>query len=168
MLKKRRVRNTNITTTRNTRKPDHHWRWWRRTQQKKRQLLYCGVDLFHTSLFPLALSRMHQLTTSILWMSTVHMQSLLLTSTNALSIWLSWQILLKPVTSTIVGDIVTNSFLLYHVLTIPFTLLFHLWSTCIFFEADMPLYTHLPRFYFMFYMCLPQGKLRWLYSLAIH
>ena len=101
---------TDVTTTRNTRKPNHHWRWWRRTQQKKRQLLYCRVDLLYTSLFPLALSRMHRSTTSLLWMSTVHLRLLLSMSTETPSIWLSWQVLLKSVTSTIVGDIVTNSF----------------------------------------------------------
>ena len=71
---------TNITTTRNTRKPDHYWRWWWRIRQTKWQLLHCGVNLFHTSLFPPTLSRMHQSTTSILWMSTIHMWSLLLMS----------------------------------------------------------------------------------------
>ena len=73
---------------------------------------------------------------------------------------------------------VTNSFLLLHVLTMLFTSLFHLWSTCIVLKADMPLYTYIPHFYHMFYRCLPQGEhqfftylkpvVRWLYSLAFH
>ena len=37
---------------------------------------------------------------------------------------------------------VTNSSFLQHVFTMPFTSLFHLRTTCIFLEADMPLYTY--------------------------
>ena len=85
---------------------------------------------------------------------------------------------LEILTSGITSNFVTNSFLLWHVLTMLFTLPFHLWSTCTILKADMPLYTNLPHFYFMFHMCLPQGKhqfftylkpvVRQLYSLAFH
>ena len=127
---------TNITTTGNTRKPNHHWRWWR-TWQTKWQLLHCRVDLLHTSFLPPTLSRMHRSTTSILWMSTIYMQSLLSTSPRTSSVWLS-RGTLKPVTSTIVGDIVTNSFSSLTHVCIPFISLFHIWSTCILLNADMP------------------------------
>ena len=73
---------------------------------------------------------------------------------------------------------VTNPFLLWHALTMLFTSLFHLWSTCIVLKADMPSYTYIPHFYHMFYRCLPQGEpqsftylkpvVRRLYSLAFH
>ena len=102
---------TNITTTKNTRKPDRYWRWQWRIRWTKWWLLHCRVNLFHASLLPLTLSRMHQSMTSIFWMSTIHMRSLLSTSAGTLSVWL-FRKKLKPVTSTIVGDIVTNSFLL--------------------------------------------------------
>ena len=102
---------TNITTTRSTRKPDYYWRigWWR-IRWTRQQFLYSQINVLHTSLLPPTLSRMHRSTTSILWMSTIHMQSLLSTSSRTPSFWLLET--LKPVTSTIVGDIVTNSFLL--------------------------------------------------------
>ena len=63
---------TDVTTTRNTRKPNRYWRWWWRIRWTKWQLLHCGVDLFHASLLPLTLLRMHQSMTSIFWMSTIH------------------------------------------------------------------------------------------------
>ena len=115
---------TNVTTTRNTRKPNRYWRWQWRVGWTRQQFLYSRINILHTSLLPPTLSRMHWLTTSILWMSTIHMQSLLPMSTRTLSFWLSKK--LKPVTSTIVGDIVTNSFFsftpAYHAL--PYSFLF--------------------------------------------
>ena len=79
---------TNITITRSTRKPDCYWRWQWRIRRTKQQLLHSGIDLFHAGLLPPTLSRMHWLTTSIFWMSTIHMQSLLLTSSRTPSFWL--------------------------------------------------------------------------------
>ena len=100
---------TDVTTTRDTRKPDPYWRWWWQTRWMKWQLLHCRVDLFHASLLPLTLSRMHRSMTLILWMSTIHMWSLLSTSSRTPGVWL-FRKTLKLVTSTIVGDIVMNSF----------------------------------------------------------
>ena len=96
---------TDVTTTRNTRKPNHYWRWQWRIRWTKWQLLHCRVDLFHTSLLLLTLSRMHWSTTSIFWMSTTHMRSLLSMSSRTPSVWL-FRKKLKLVTSTMVGDIV--------------------------------------------------------------
>ena len=150
---------TDVTTTRDTREPDPHWRWWWRTRWMKRRLLHCGVDLLYASLLPLTLSRIHWSTTSILQMSTIHMRSLLSTSSGTLSIWLSGRTL-KPVTSTIVGDFVMNSFLLWHMPTMLFHSLFHIWSTCIHHKATMPFYICLPRFTLCFTgVCLKANTL---------
>ena len=147
---------TDVTTTRNTRKPDHYWRWQWRIRQTKQQLLHTRIDLFHASLLPPTLSRMHQSMTSILWMSTIHVWSLLPTSARTPSVWLSKT--LKLVTSAIVGDIVMNSFLLLQCAEHAFAYSFpsmidmhlpqggHAFSLC------------LPHFYIMFHMCSPQGK----------
>ena len=100
---------TDVTTTRNTRKPNCYWRWQWRIRQTKWWLLHCGVNLFYASLLLSTLSRMHRSTTLILWMSTIHMWSLLSMSAGTPSVWL-FRRKMKPVTLTIVGDIVTNSF----------------------------------------------------------
>ena len=99
---------TDITTTRRTRKPHNHWRQQWRVRWTRWQFLYSRIDLFHSSLISPTLSRVYRLKTSILQVSPIYLWSLLLMSTRALSIWLYQS--LKPVTSTIVGDIVTNSF----------------------------------------------------------
>ena len=93
---------------------------------------------------------------------------------------MSWSSLIAMITYVLWTFIifVTNSSFLQHVFTMPFTSLFHLRTTCIFLKADMPLYTYMPHFHLMFYMCLPQGEhqfftylkpvVRRLYSLAFH
>ena len=115
---------TDITTTRDTRKTNPYWRQRQWTRQTKWQLLHCRVNFFHTSLLPPTFSRMHWLMTSVLQMSTIHMQSLLWTSSGTPSVWL-FRRTLKLVTSTIVRDIVTNSFssltLAYHAFSFPFS-----------------------------------------------
>ena len=126
---------TNITTTRSTRKPDHYWRWQWRIRQTRQQFLYSWISVLHTSLLPPTLSRMYRSMTSILWMSTIHMWSLLPMSAGTPSVWLYK--MLKPVTSTIVGDIVTNSFLLTHMQNMLSLTLFYLWSTCVHLKANM-------------------------------
>ena len=147
---------TNVTTTRDTRKPDPHWRWQWRNRQTKQRLLHCRVDLFHASLLPPTLSRMHQLTTSILWMSTIHMWSLLSMSPGTSSIWLSGRTL-RPVTSTIVGDIVMNYFSslthVHHALPYSFSFMIDRHSP----QGKHAFYICLFHFYLMFYMCSPQG-----------
>ena len=102
---------TTITTTRGTRKPDHCWRQWWEIRWTRQWLLHSRIDFLNANFFSPALSRMQRSTTSVFWMSSVHMQSLLPASTRTPSVWLSK--MLKPVTSTIVGDIVmSSSFLL--------------------------------------------------------
>ena len=144
---------TNVTT-RNTRKPDHYWRWQWRMRWMKWRLLHCRVDLFHTSLLPPTLSRMHQLTTSIPQMSTIHMQSLLSMSTGTPSVWLLRR-KMKLVTSTIVLWIL---FFFYNMHNMLLLTLFHLWSTCIYHKANMHFPYEYLISYLMFYMCFPQGQ----------
>ena len=145
---------TDITTTRDTREPDPHWRWWWRTQWMKRQLLHCGVNLFYASLLPLTLSRMQWSMTSILQMSTIHMRSLLSMSSGTLSIWLSGKTL-KPVTSTIVGDVVTNSF--FDTCLPCFFIPFFIYDLHAFTTRQPCLLHMFTLFYLMFHRCSPQG-----------
>ena len=147
---------TDVTTTRDTRKPNNHWRWQWRTRRTKWRLLHCGVDFLYTNLLPLTLSRLHWSTTSLLWMSTIHMRPLLSTSPGTLSVWLSRETL-KPVTSTIVGDIVTNyfSFLTHVHHAFPYSFLFMIDRHSP--QGEQAFYICLPHLYLMFYMCSPQG-----------
>ena len=135
---------TDVTTTRSTRKPDHCWRQWWGIRWMRQQLLYS--NFLYAGFFPFTLSRMWRSNTQIFWMSTIYLWSLLQTSTDALSVWLSK--ILKLVTSTIVGDIVMISLTcVQHVFAYPFS-----------FMIKHAFYLCLPHFYIVFYMCSPQGK----------
>ena len=143
---------TSITTTRDTRKPDPHRRWRWRTWQTKQQLLHCRVDLLYTSLLPPTLSRMYWLTTSILWMSTIHMWSLLSTSSGTLSIWLLGRTL-KLVTSTILLWTLFFFDTCLPCFFIPFFI--YDWHA---FTTRQPCLLHMfTLFYLMFHRCSPQG-----------
>ena len=166
---------TDVTTTRNTRNPDHYWRWQWRIRWTKWQLLHCGINLFHASLLPPTLSKMQQSRTSILWMSTIHISSLLSTSSRTPSFWLLKT--LKPVTSTIVGDIVMNSFLCTMCRTCFHWLFFIYDRTCIHLKANMP-FTYVYHIFTLCFTCvglevntpsyLFKPVVRQLYSLAFH
>ena len=147
---------TDVTTTGDTRKPNPYWRWRGWTRWMKQWLIHCRIDLLHTSLLPATLPRMHWSTTSILWMSTIHMWSLLLTSSRTLSVWLPRKTL-KQVTSIIVGDIVINSFSslthVHHAFPYSFSFMIDRHSP----QGKHAFYICLLHFHLMFYMCLPQG-----------
>ena len=146
---------TGVTTTRNTRKPDHCWRQWWRIRWTRQWFLYSRIDILHASFFPFTLSRMRNLNTQIFWMSTIYLRPLLWTSTNAPSVWLSK--MLKLVTSTIVGNIVMNSFssftCAYHALPYSFSFMINMHLL----QGKHAFYICLLHFYLMFYMCSPQG-----------
>ena len=147
---------TDITTTRRTRKPYNRWRQWWRVRWTRWWFLHSRIDLFHSSLVSPTLSRVYRLKTSIFQVFPIHLWPLRLTSTRTPSIWLYQS--LKLVTSTIVGDIVTNSFSslqhAYHAFTNSFSYMI---------EHAFPsrltaLYICLPYLYLTKYMCLPQGQ----------
>ena len=84
---------TNITTTRRTRKPNHHCRWWWGWRWKRWQLLFSRINLLHANLLSSTLSRMSRPMTPIPRVSSIYMWSLLTMSANAQDVWLSRTVL---------------------------------------------------------------------------
>ena len=163
---------TDVTTTRSTREPNHCWRQWWRIGWTRWQFLYSRINLLHTGFFPFTLSRMWRANTQIFWMSSIYLWPSLQTSTNAPSIWLFK--MLKPVTSTIVGDIVTKSSSSQHVFTMCSPTLFHFLftsitsrKTCLLLMFFTSCFTCVclkaNTFFYLF-----KPVVRWVYSLAFH
>ena len=126
---------TNITTTRSTRKPNYHWRQQWQIGWTRQQFLYSRIDFFHANLFSLTLSRMWRSTTSIFWMSSIHMQSLLPT----------WCTKCLTVQSVEASDFNHSGGYCYEF----FFPLFHFLLTCICLKANM-CFTHV---YLAFISC---------------
>jgi hypothetical protein len=86
----------------------HHQQWQRRYREftQSPKLLWGTINIYNPFSVSSPLSRLHQLSSFLFWMFSIHLQPLPTTCSDAPSIWLP--ILLKPVTSILVRDNVMN------------------------------------------------------------